>query len=72
MTIDGVVGDGVEHGVVVLRADDGRTWQLLGPAVPTLRAGSRVRVTGQPDDRDVRGTGQQGRRFLVTAASNEG
>ena len=31
-----------------------------------------VRVTGQPDDRDMRGTGQQGRRFLVTAASNEG
>ena len=65
MVIVGAVAAGVEHGVLILRAADGTTWQLLGSPVRSMKGGSRVRLTGRPDDRAMAGTAQQGRRFLV-------
>ena len=55
--LEGVVTAGVEHGSVVLRGTDGRTWQL-GPAHQHL-VGCTVALRGRPR-RDVMTTAQQG------------
>jgi hypothetical protein len=55
--VEGVVAAGVEHGSVVLRGADGRTWQL-GRAHGHL-VGCTVALHGRPR-RDVMTTAQQG------------
>jgi hypothetical protein len=64
-----VVEQGVEHGSIVLRDDDGGTWQLgrrWGRAV-----GRRVVVRGLPRP-DVLTTAQQGTPLAVESVETEG
>lgn len=60
--LSGVVVDGVEHGSVVLRDDDGGQWQV-GRGHADL-VGRRVRLRGRVR-RDVMTTAQQGVPFEV-------
>jgi hypothetical protein len=46
LTLRGTVGEGVEQGCVVLTADDGRSYVLLGGDPAVLRSGGRVEVRG--------------------------
>jgi hypothetical protein len=63
----GTVKAGVEPGCMLLEADSGGDWLLLGGERALFTAGARVEVRGfQP--RDVLTTCQQGRPFEVVSA----
>jgi hypothetical protein len=67
VTLVGEVQVGVEAGCLVLQAERGGTWLLLGGDRSVLKAGARVEVTGS-EARDIATTCQQGRPFQVTSA----
>jgi hypothetical protein len=66
-TLVGTVTAGVEPGCLLLAADRGGSWLLLGGDQRVLRVGARVEVTGLPA-RGVVSTCQQGRPFQVRSA----
>jgi len=47
LTVVGVVEEGVEHGCIVLRADNGSMYQLMGSTDALIRPGNRVSVRGR-------------------------
>jgi hypothetical protein len=66
-TLVGTVKAGVEPGCMLLAADSGGDWLLLGGDRTLLKAGARIEVRGyQP--RDILTTCQQGRPFQVVSA----
>jgi len=67
VVISGTVRGGVQRGVLVLDDAAGRSWQLLGPPIRSLRPGMQVSLVGHPDDARMAGTAQQGQRFIVDA-----
>jgi hypothetical protein len=64
--LTGTVLDGTEPGCLLLKADDGKTYLLIGGRPSVLRAGQRVDVVGARDDTSS-STCQEGIGFLVTA-----
>jgi hypothetical protein len=64
--LSGRVVTGTEPGCLLLKADDGKTYLLIGGRPAMLRAGQRVEVVGARDDTSV-STCQEGIGFLVTA-----
>jgi hypothetical protein len=64
--LSGRVAAGTEPGCLLLKADDGKTYLLIGGRPAVLRAGQRVEVVGARDDTSV-STCQEGIGFLVTA-----
>jgi len=58
---------GTERGCVVLVAEDGRTYQVLGGDPDVVRVGRTLEVLGTLDP-DLRTTGQQGTPLLVRSA----
>jgi hypothetical protein len=51
VTVRGVAGEGVEAGCVILNADDGTVYQLLGGDLQVIMSGGRIEVRGvlRPD-----------------------
>ena len=71
VTVSGTVAEGVEPGCLLLAADDGGSFLLVGGERAELRPGRRVAVTGRVD-RSLLSTCQQGEPLVVasiTAAS---
>ncbi len=64
--LTGTVVAGTETGCLLLAAEDGKTYLLIGGRPAVLRPGERVEVVGARDDTSV-STCQQGIGFLVTA-----
>lgn len=66
VTIRGQATDGVESGCVVLAADDGMTYLLLGGDRTVIGGGGRLEVVGEPQP-DLLTTCQQGTPFQVSS-----
>jgi hypothetical protein len=51
VTLRGTAGEGVEAGCVILNADDGRVYELVGGDQQVIMSGGRIEVQGvlQPD-----------------------
>jgi hypothetical protein len=64
-TLRGTTADGVEPNCVLLSADDGRSYLLLGGDRQVIMAGGRLEVTGQIQP-DLMTTCQQGIPFTVS------
>lgn len=65
MTLRGQVQEGVEAGCMILNADGGEVYLLLGGDRQIISAGGRVEVVGEPQP-GLMTTCQQGTPFLVT------
>jgi hypothetical protein len=66
LTVTGTVIEGVEPGCLLLDAEGGQRYLLVGGDRAELRAGSRVAVTGRVE-RDLLSTCQQGEPLVVSA-----
>jgi hypothetical protein len=66
LTVTGMVTDGVEANCLLLEADGGTRYLLVGGDRAALRAGARVRVTGRVD-RGLLSTCQQGEPLVVAS-----
>jgi hypothetical protein len=66
VTVTGTVGEGVEHGCLLLDADGGTRYLLVGGERAELAPGSRVAVTGRVD-LDLLSTCQQGEPLVVAS-----
>jgi Protein of unknown function (DUF5818) len=66
VTVTGTVTEGVEAGCLLLHAEDGGQFLLVGGERAQLRPGRRVAVTGRVD-RSLVGTCQQGQPLLVAS-----
>jgi hypothetical protein len=64
VTVTGTVREGVEPGCLLLDADGGTRYLLVGGERAELAPGSRVAVTGRVD-RDLLSTCQQGEPLVV-------
>jgi hypothetical protein len=64
LTVRGEVEEGVEPGCMVLKADDGKTYLLVGGDRPLITGGGRLEVTGQLEP-GLMTTCQQGTPFQV-------
>jgi hypothetical protein len=64
LTATGTVREGVEAGCLLLEADQGGSYLLVGGDRGALRAGARVQVTGRLA-RDLLSTCQQGEPLVV-------
>lgn len=65
MTIRGVIEEGVEAGCLILKADDGKSYLLLGGDRALITSGGRLEAVGEPQP-DIMTTCQQGTPFSVT------
>jgi hypothetical protein len=65
-TVTGTVQEGVEPGCLLLEADGGTRYLLVGGQRAELTPGSRVAVTGRVD-RDLLSTCQQGEPLVVAS-----
>ena len=66
VTVTGTVRAGVEPGCLLLDAEGGQRYLLVGGDRAELRAGSRVAVTGRVD-RNLLSTCQQGEPLVVAS-----
>jgi Protein of unknown function (DUF5818) len=66
LTVTGTVTKGVEPTCLLLDADEGGRYLLVGGERGTLRPGARVQVTGRVD-RSLLGTCQQGEPLVVAS-----
>jgi hypothetical protein len=66
VTVTGTVRAGVEPGCLLLHADQGTVYLLVGGDRGKLRAGGRVQVTGRPAP-DLLSTCQQGEPLQVAS-----
>jgi len=66
ITATGILRDGVEPGCVLLEADQGTVYLLVGGDRGTLSAGGRVQVTGRLAP-DLLSTCQQGQPLQVSS-----
>jgi Protein of unknown function (DUF5818) len=66
VTLTGTVRTGVEPGCLLLDADGGRPYLLVGGERAALRPGARVAVTGRVE-RDLLSTCQQGEPLVVAS-----
>jgi hypothetical protein len=66
ITVTGMLRDGVEPGCVLLEADQGTVYLLVGGDRGTLSAGGRVQVTGRLAP-DLLSTCQQGQPLQVSS-----
>jgi Protein of unknown function (DUF5818) len=66
VTVTGTVQEGVEPGCLLLDADGGTRYLLVGGERAELAPGSRVAVTGRVD-RDLLSTCQQGEPLVVAS-----
>jgi hypothetical protein len=66
VTVTGTVREGVEPGCLLLDAEGGRRYLLVGGERAELQAGARVKVTGQLQ-RDLVSTCQQGEPVVVAS-----
>ncbi|HEY6705995.1 MAG TPA: hypothetical protein VJB61_00175 [Actinomycetota bacterium] len=66
LTVTGTVSEGVEPNCLLLDAEGGQRYLLVGGDRAELRAGSRVAVTGRVD-RGLLSTCQQGEPLVVSA-----
>jgi Protein of unknown function (DUF5818) len=66
VTVTGTVSQGVEPGCLLLDADGGPSYLLVGGERAELRPGRRVAVTGRVD-RSLLSTCQQGEPLVVTS-----
>jgi hypothetical protein len=66
LTVTGTVVEGVEPNCLLLDAEGGGSYLLVGGARGQLRAGVRVRVTGRVD-RSLLSTCQQGEPLIVAS-----
>ena len=66
VTLTGTVRAGVEPNCLLLDAEDGGRYLLVGGERAELRPGSRVEVTGRVD-RDLLSTCQQGQPLVVAS-----
>jgi hypothetical protein len=66
MTIRGEIFDGVEAGCLLLRAESGDAYLLLGGDRSVINSGGRLEVVGEPQPGLVT-TCQQGIPFSVTS-----
>ena len=66
VTVAGTVHAGVEPGCLLLHADQGTVYLLVGGDRGKLRAGGRVQVTGRPAP-DLLSTCQQGEPLQVAS-----
>lgn len=64
VTVRGPVEQGVEPGCVLLKAEDGQAYLLVGGDRAVIGAGGRLEVIGQPKP-DLMTTCQQGTPFQV-------
>jgi Protein of unknown function (DUF5818) len=70
-TVTGTVREGVEPGCLLLEADGGTSYLLVGGERSELAPGSRVAVTGRVD-RDLLSTCQQGEPLVVASIEPAG
>jgi hypothetical protein len=66
VTVAGTVAAGVEPGCLLLKADDGGSFLLVGGERAELRPGRRLAVTGRVD-RGLLSTCQQGEPLVVAS-----
>jgi hypothetical protein len=66
LTVTGTVSEGVEPGCLLLDADQGNRYLLVGGLRDELRPGARVRVTGRVD-RQLLSVCQQGEPLVVAS-----
>jgi Protein of unknown function (DUF5818) len=66
VTVTGMVREGVEPDCLLLDAEDGTRYLLVGGERAELRPGGRVAVTGRVD-RDLLSTCQQGEPLVVAS-----
>jgi hypothetical protein len=66
LTVTGTLRDGVEPGCILLDADPGGRYLLVGGERGELLAGTRVKVTGRVD-RNLLSTCQQGEPLVVAS-----
>jgi hypothetical protein len=66
VTVTGTVAEGVEPGCLLLKADDGGSFLLVGGERAELRPGRRLAVTGRVD-RGLLSTCQQGEPLVVAS-----
>jgi hypothetical protein len=66
VTVVGMVADGVEPGCLVLDAEGGGSYLLVGGDRAALRSGTRLAVTGRVD-RNLASTCQQGMPLVVAS-----
>ena len=71
VTVTGMVREGVEPGCLLLDAEGGTRYLLVGGERAELRPGSRVEVTGRVD-RDLVSTCQQGEPLVVASIEPAG
>jgi hypothetical protein len=66
LTVTGTIREGVEPGCMLLDAEPGGRYLLVGGDRGELRAGARVKVTGRVD-RNLLSTCQQGEPLVVAS-----
>jgi hypothetical protein len=66
VTVSGTVVEGVEPGCLLLNAEDGHRYLLVGGDRAELQAGAKVSVTGRVD-RGLLSTCQQGEPLVVAS-----